>query len=156
MTEQAKSIILDAFEDIVAGMDENSMESADARTAIRALNRMMATLESRGIALGYTPIDSLSDEITVDDGALDPIISLLAYRLWPKYRTAPMPEILSANASQAVFTLSQIALDGADFTAAYPDILPIGSGNLDYTSSSYLFYSDLEDTILTGETEDEE
>ena len=151
MTEQAKSIILDAFEDIVAGVDEDSMEAADARTAIRALNRLMATLEARGIDLNYTPITTLSSNITVVDGALDPMISLLAYRLWPKYRNVPMPEIIASNASQAIHTLCQIAITSATYTSsAYPDILPIGSGNLGYTDTSYTFYSDLEADILAG------
>jgi len=143
MTEQAKGIILDAFEDIVSGIDEDSLEAADARTAIRTLNRMMATLESRSIFFGFTPVTTLSSEITVDDGAIDPIIQLLAFRLWPKYRSAPMPEILSANASQAINTLLMISLVDKDMTPTYPDILPVGSGNTYYTDAGSVFYSEI-------------
>jgi len=145
MTEKAKGIILDAFEDIVSGMDEDSLEAADARTAIRTLNRMMATLEARSIFFGFTPVTTLSSEVTVDDGAIDPIIQLLAFRLWPKYRSAPMPEILSANASQAINTLLLISLADKDLTPTYPDILPVGSGNTYYTDAGEVFYS--EDTL---------
>ena len=146
MTEQAKSIILDAFEDIVSGVDEDSMESSDAMTAIRALNRLMSSLSAEGVSLGYSNVRNTASLVTVPDGAIDPIISLLAYRLWPKYRSVPMSAGIASNARVGLKLLYK--LGGPMAAMEYPSTLPMGSGNTG-DSETAVFYSNLESTILS-------
>jgi hypothetical protein len=76
---------------------------------------------------------------------MDSLVSLLALRLWPKYRTVPAtPEIVVA-ASNA---LRQMYLLGVTIAPTeYPSTLPTGSGNTGNQEDD-IFYPDLEATIL--------
>lgn len=145
MTETAKSLIIDAFEDIVSLTSETPLEASDAQTAIRALNRLMATLSATGLSLGYTAVSKLSDPITISDGATDAVIALLAMRLWPKYRAKELPSYIIINARRAMATIAHIAVP--ILSTAYPSTLPIGSGNESIGDEK--FYPDQLDSILT-------
>ena len=86
MTERAEKVIKDALGLIVAQMAEAPLEAADASLAIRFLNRMMAKFRAKGIDVGYTPINSIDDFITVkDEAAIDGIVPNLALKLAPVY-----------------------------------------------------------------------
>lgn len=145
MSESAKSIIVDAFEDIVVLTSESPLQATDAQTAIRALNRLMASLAASGINIGYTEVTNLNSPITVPDGATDAIVALLAMRLWPKYRTPELSTSVVINAREARQVLARIAV--LDTTADMPATLPVGSGN-EYVDSDR-FYTDSEESVLT-------
>lgn len=146
MTETARSVIIDAMEDIVVQTEEASLEASEERAAIRALNRLMNSLAAKGINLGYSTVSKLSDEVTVPDGALDGIVASLALRLWPKYRTGDPGFQLRLNAKEGMESLFSIAVTVG--SSEFPSTLPTGSGNdyPDYTDQA--FYPDLQDTIL--------
>jgi hypothetical protein len=148
MTETARSVLIDAFEDIVTQGEADTIDSNMARTGIRAMNRLMSTLDATGIALGYTKVDSLNDPITIADGAIDPIIALLAYRLWPKYRTPEPGQLIASNAREALKVLAKIAVTVSP--TRFPSTLPRGTGNTDRTVDTFdNFYPELESTILS-------
>ena len=146
MTEKALSIIIDAFEDIVVQADESQIEASMARGAVRAINRIMDTLASNGVALGFTKINSMNDEITIPDGALDALVSILAFRLWPKYRSAEPTSSIIINVRAGVKQMYKVGTVVA--TTQYPSTLPVGSGNQS-EPNDYIFYPDLESTILS-------
>ena len=131
MSETALTVITDSLQLLVALRDEASIPAAEAQVAIRFLNRMMASLESDGIDLNYTPIDSLDDTITVVDGAIEPIVYMLAVKLAPEYKKTLGGEVL-ASAVHGRKTLLNIALTLTE--TEYPDTLPSGSGNNDSNS----------------------
>lgn len=147
MPETARSIIIDALEDIVVQVAEAPLESDDARAGIRAMNRIMNMLASKGVNLGYTIVNSLDDSITIPDGAMDALVSLLAIRLWPKYRTGKPSLELQKNAKDGLDQMYFLA--GPIAATEFPPTLPVGSGNdyPNYTNST--FYPDLQDTILS-------
>lgn len=147
MAETVKSILTDAFEDIVVGVDEAPLEASDARTGIRAINRIMSALASQGVNLGYTEVNSLDDDITIPDGAMDSLVSLVAYRLWPKYRTGEPSSTIALNARRALTQMAKIGVTVAP--TQYPGNLPMGSGNYCDGDWDNTFYPDLQSTILT-------
>lgn len=148
-TDTARDLLLAAFEDMVVRIDEETLEASDERTGVRYINWIMADLAVKGIDLGFTKISNISDEITIPEGAMMSLTSLLAFRLWPKYRSKAITtkaELLS-NAKTATDTLVHIAVEIA--STEFPSILPRGSGN-DYNDRhSSAFYPELQNTILS-------
>jgi hypothetical protein len=152
MAENAGDIIKDSLIEITALGAEAPVEPTDAQGAIRYLNRMMASLDARGIDLGYTEINNFADTVTVPDGANEGIVFLLATRLWNQYSGGnPIPDTLVAAAVSGIKAMRAIAVTvGA---TEYPDTLPIGSGNEgDATYITSHFYADLQDDILAETT----
>jgi hypothetical protein len=141
-----REILLGAFEDINVHADEDTLGASDARVGMQNINRLMAELDADGISLGFTNVDQLSDVVTIPAGAMNALISLLAFRLWPKYRTPELPSAIIGNAKRAVTILSKLGSSVGE--ALFPSTLPIGSGNGSCLTSA--FYSGNSDsTILT-------
>jgi hypothetical protein len=146
MAETVNDILRDAFEDIVVSVDESALESSDARTGIRAINRIMSTLAANGAAFGFTKVDSVDDVITIPDGVIDSLISILALRLWPKYRSGEATITIQRNARNG---LKQMYKTGITISATeFPSTLPRGSGNSCSNICNSAFYDNLESTIL--------
>ena len=144
--ETARDILLDAFDDISVHMDEITLEASDERIGIKAINRIMATLSANGVDLGFTKLTKINDPITIPEGAMDALVSLLGLRLWPKYRT-PNPSLpIISNARNAEKQMYKLGITVG--TTEYPSTLPRGSGN---TQSGYdydNFYPNIVDSIL--------
>jgi len=149
--ETAADIIKDALGEIIVLGAEAPIEAADAQGGIRYLNRMMAAFDADGIALGYTEVSDLADDITIPAGASDGAVSQLAVRLWDQYADGqPVPSTLLARAISGKNTMRNIAFTmGA---TEFPSTLPIGSGNEWEGSSDNKFYPDLQDEILAETT----
>lgn len=126
MTETAASIITDALGEILVEAQEQPIEGAEMTRAIRYLNRMMASLDSRGISLGYTVVSGPSDVITVPDGAVDGVIYNLALRLASQY-DEPITQSLFDSAKLGMNAMLDIAVT-VDATPM-PCTMPVGSGN---------------------------
>lgn len=121
------------------------VEADDGETGIEYLNDLMAELDVQEIDLGYTVVGSLGDEVTIPDGAIGPVKSILALKLWDEYAEGENPQstlVAQANAGMKILQLLGVTLAASE----YPDTLPTGSGN-DYVHSNR-FYPDLQDTIL--------
>jgi len=147
MSESARKIIIDAMEDLVVLQEEAPLEQPQANRAIRTLNRLMASLASNGINLGFTRITKINDLVTIPDGAIDAVIALLALRLHPKYKTGqPTPTLVMA-ARDGLKTLHHIAINITG--TKYPCTLPQGSGNSQYTYGNTTFYPCEDATILS-------
>lgn len=145
--ETARDILIDAFDDISVHMDETAIGASDERMAIKAINRIMATLSANGVDLGFTKLTKINDPITIPEGTMDALVSLLGYRLWPKYRTPEPPSTVLANARQGI---KQMYRTGVQIgVTEFPDTLPRGSGNSDPGNTYDTFYlGDAADTIL--------
>jgi len=151
MPEQAGDIIKDALTEITALGAEASLEASDAQTAMRYLNRLMASLDAKGIPLGYTEVSSTADLITVPAGAIEGMVFLLAVRLWTQYSDgAPPPPALVANAVSGLNAM--VALAVTIGSTEFPGTLPVGSGNAGGSIRGGRFYTDLESTILAEST----
>lgn len=144
--ETARDILLDAFEDIVVRMDESTLGSSDAVAGVRAINRIMASLASNGVDLGFTKLTAINSIVTIPDGAMDALVAILALRLWPKYRSGEPGFAVVKNAREGVRQMYKLGISiGA---TEFPSTLPRGSGNTDPGSFTDTFYNDLTDTIL--------
>ena len=73
-----------------------SVSDADMETAIDALNGLLRRWEASGLALGFSPVSSPSDTLTVPDEALDAVPYALAVRVASEYGVTPLPEVVSA------------------------------------------------------------
>lgn len=149
MGENAESIIKDAFSLLTIRAAEEPLESTDAQLAIRVLNRMMAALAARGINLGFTEIENLSSEMTVPDGALDPITAILAQKLQPHYFSTPIQMGLAISISEGMRTLIQMAIEVGETEVS--GNLPCGSG-IDTPDNTQHFFTGNTDTDISPES----
>jgi len=144
MTVKTSEVVTDALEEIITLADEAPIEPTDARSAIRALNDMMNEWAARGIALGYTNVSDMGDNITVALGAISGIKAHLAIRLAPRF-DAIVTADLKQKAREGMKAILALAIDTAE--SAFPSTLPRGSGNAGLYEDK--FYSDGQSEILT-------
>lgn len=145
-TETARDIILDALDDIGVNMDEVTLGASDEQTGMKAINRIMATLAANDVDLGFTKITNISDPITIPEGAMDALVSMLGFRLWPKYRTPELPSAIIANARAGIVQMYKIGISIKQ--SEFPCTLPTGSGNSDPGNTYDKFYPCPTDAIL--------
>jgi len=136
MAETASTVIRDALQEILVQAAEQPITADEGQGAMRLLNRMMAAWVLDGVDLSYTPVDSLNDDITVVDGALDAIVLNLAIKLAPQY-DRPISQGLYINASRAYEAMLKTAV--VIPVTEFPATLPYGSGNesLGYNYSNF-------------------
>lgn len=131
-------MLTDSFGLVTRHGEAEPPQPFDMERGRRMFNRMMASLEKRGIDLSYTALSSLDDSVNVDDGAYEPLVNLFAIRLFPYYYSKPIPEGLVAIAKSAieVLNLYRTEPDAMEF----PDVLPVGSGTEGVSSWSDVFF----------------
>lgn len=151
MAETAGDIIDSALGELLVRASEAPLEADETQDAIKYLNRMMSALAVKGITFGYTAVSSVSDEVTVPDGAIEGIIKNLAIKLQPQFGSpdTPINPLLVAEAREGLEVMWTIVIDGVGPTR-FPSTLPVGSGNEgnDVFGVDH-FYTDDEDPILT-------
>ena len=145
--ETAQTVVSDILQEILVQGSEQAINAVDAQTAIRYMNRFMASLSAQGVSLGYTTVSSLSDSITIADGAIEGLIYNTALRLVSSYDVQPN-QFLVANARDGLKAMRKL---GVTITASsHPCTLPIGSGNeQENTYTNDHFYDCPDDSILT-------
>ena len=80
---------------LIQVIDPNqSVSDTDMETGIDALNGMLRRWEASGLALGFTPVSSPSDTLSVPDEATDAVSYALAVRVSSEYGVSPLPEVL--------------------------------------------------------------
>lgn len=126
MAYTVEQVIRPALQELMAQGSETPLEADEYRDCILKLNMWMADLEARGVDLGYTPVDSLSDIVTVPDGAIFGIVSNLAILMAPQFGAMPSNELYRSakRGMNTIYKLGQVIID-----TEYPETLPRGSGN---------------------------
>jgi len=147
MTETASDVILDALKEILAIPSEADIGAYEAQAGIFYLNAMMQDFAINGINIGYTIINGLSDEMTVPNGALEPIVKNLAIEVSPIFKESITSIDLFEQASQGFKTLLEISIPTIA-NSPYPSTMPMGSGN-DNGIWGNTFYSGQPNQILT-------
>lgn len=133
-----------ALEEILEEGEEADLEAAELSKAIFAMNNMMLALDAGGVTLGYTKVSSVSDPITIPDGAIEGLVKNLAIKLAPQYDatvTAALNE--AAQDGMEVMEMLGVTID----PTALPSTLPVGSGNEECGNWSDRFYPGPEDGI---------
>jgi len=110
------------------------------------MNRFMNRLSADGVALGYTEVTDLGDDITIPAGANEGLILNLALMLAPQYDEIPSND-LRANARAALKVMYKLGVSIGSMP--FPSTLPIGSGNEQDDFNNTHFYPELADEILT-------
>ncbi len=145
--ETGQSVVNDILQEILVQGSEQAIQAVDAQTAIRYMNRFMASLDAQGISLGYTEVTSLADPITIPAGAIEGLIFNTATRLLSSYDIQPN-QFLIVNARDGLKAMRQLGVTIAP--TQFPCTLPIGSGNEgDSTFNTDHFYGCPDDSILT-------
>ncbi len=146
--DTAREIIIDAFDDISVHMDETTLGASDERTGLKGINRIMATLEANGVDLGFTKLTKGNDVVTIPEGAMDALVSLLGFRLWPKYRTPAVSAVIIANARGAVTQMYRMGITVTE--SEYPCTLPKGSGTSQSPSDTFYLPGDASEVSLSS------
>ena len=144
--ETAQTVVNDILQEILVQGSEQAINAVDAQTAIRYMNRFMASLSAQGVSLGYTNVTSLSDSITIADGAIDGLIYNTALRLASSYDVQPS-QLLQVSARDGLKAMRRLAITIT--ASSHPCTLPLGSGNDDGYGEIDYFYSCPDDTVLT-------
>jgi len=135
---------------ILVQNSEADLEADEYQDFIFSMNNYMLALDAQGIALGYTEVSSLGDDVTVPTGALRGIIANMAIEVAPDYNGVISAglQVAAQDGLRAMRRLGQSMP-----SSQYPDTLPVGSGN-EGCDNSYVshFYPDLEAEILAETT----
>ena len=145
----AAQVVKSSLQRILVQASDAPIEADEAQDFIFSMNNFMLDLDASGIALGYTEVSSLGDEITIPTGALRGLIANMAIEVAPDYGGEVSQGLIKA-ATEGMKTMR--LLGQSAITSAFPSTLPIGSGNEWNTSRISHFYPDLEATILAETT----
>lgn len=105
---------------------EDAPEDADARDAIRALNRMMRAWEVDGLPLGWSDVSTVQDDLPAPPEAEEAIVYNLALRLAGQFGRAVGADVVTL-ANDGLATLrAQVASN--DYARCRYDDLPLGTG----------------------------
>ena len=126
MTETAAEVARDILQELVVQGAESALSADEIQTTIRYMNRYMNKLAADGINLGYTTVSDLGDPITIPAGAILGMIKNVAIQLTPQY-DVPVSADLAMAANDALRTMRNLGVQLQEM--AYPDTLPVGSGN---------------------------
>lgn len=136
--ERAEVIVGDILQECLVQSSEQAIQAVDAAFVVRYMNRFMAELDADGVALGWTKITNIADFVTIPDGAINGLITNVALRIVSSYDIQPSQQLLiSANESLKVMRKLGQSIE----PTAYPDTLPIGSGNEWNTYRSDRFFA---------------
>jgi|TARA_R110000772_G_scaffold9003_5_gene29625 hypothetical protein len=139
-----------ALQRIIVQASEAPLEPDEYADFIFTMNAWFAELDGQGIALGYTVVTDIGDEVTIPAAALRGAIANLAIEVAPDYNGIVTPGL--AKAARDGF--NTIRLVGQSMgRSRFPSTLPIGSGNEgSLYGYSGTFYPDAEKEILAETT----
>lgn len=106
-SQAASQVITDALLAIGVIRDGETPSAALQQQAIRRLNQMMALWEGEGRHLGYIPVGTVTDVLTVPDAAILGIVNNLAIHMAPHFG-ATVPAEIVALATMGLATIDKI------------------------------------------------
>jgi len=122
----AADIIKGALRRLQVIGSETAIEDDEISDGLEDLNDWAIAIEHGKVALGFVPVELSSDTVNIPREAVGMYKDNLALYMAGQYG-APIPQTLAASASDSmtlVLNMFQRSID-----VAYPDTLPIGSGN---------------------------
>jgi hypothetical protein len=105
--QAASQVIADALLAINVIRDGETPSAAQQAQAIRRLNQMMALWEGEGRNIGYIPVGTVTDVLTVPDAAILGIVNNLAIHMAPSFG-ASVPAEIVALAQMGLATIDKI------------------------------------------------
>lgn len=121
-----REVVEDAFEEIGVKTAEVPLTDDELQSGIRRCNDMLTEWDDIGIIFGYTPVLNGDDTIIVERNAIGAVKYNLAIRLAPSFQKV----VGNALVALASGTMEILMASNSDLSnVAYPDSLPLGSGN---------------------------
>jgi len=144
---KASQLISQILSEINVREVEAPLEADEVQDTLFNVNAYMSAQSANGIDLGFTILQDLGDNVTVPYGALQGIIANVALNMCPTFGVQPSAA-LALKAKVGLDAMYKLGMTIAP--SAFPDTLPIGSGN--YSSRDYdsPFYPD-PDAVLETE-----
>ena len=105
--QAASQVIADALLAINVLRDGETASAAQQAQGIRRLNQMMALWEGEGKNLGYIPVGTVTDILTVPDAAILGIVNNLAIHMAPSFG-ATVPVEIATLAAMGLATIDKI------------------------------------------------
>ena len=119
-------LVEDAFEEIGVKTAEVPLTNDELQSGIRRCNDMLLEWDDIGIIVGYSEVLNGDDTVNVERNAVAAVKYNLAIRLAPSYQKL----VGAALADLASGTIEVLMASSTDLSnIAYPDTLPLGSGN---------------------------
>lgn len=115
-----------SLQKILVQGSEAPLEADELQDFIFTMNNFMTDLDANGVALGYTVVSNLGDEVTIPTGALRGLIYNMAKEMAPEFDAQVTPAIVSIAAA-GLETMRKLGQNIP--TSFYPGTLPVGSGN---------------------------
>lgn len=140
---KAEELIRDSLQEIGVQAAEQPIRPDVMQTGIRYLNRLMYGVDYLG--LGYTVVDSASDEVTIPPYAEEWAVFKLAIRLAPQFPPTDQLQAIMLNEREAWTNL--LAQHQEAPVTKFTGTVPVGSGNQDMWWP--VFYPEDESNILT-------
>jgi len=134
MATTARQLISKSLRKLGVRSTQTSITDQELSDGIDDMNSMMRSLEARTIVLGYTPISTGDEEITVPDWAIEMMFTNLAIRISSDYGKLPSQALIAQtrDAYGAVLQYLKSAPEGK-----LPPDLPTGAGAAGMGSSQY-------------------
>jgi hypothetical protein len=105
--QTASQIISDALLCINVLRDGETPSAAQQAQGIRRLNQMMSLWDGEGKNLGYIPVGTVTDVLTVPDAAILGIVNNLAIHMAPSFG-ATVPAEIAVLAAMGLATIDKI------------------------------------------------
>ena len=121
-----REIVSDAMEEIGVKTAEIELTSDELQAGIRRCNDMLTEWADIGTLYGYTEVLNGDDVVDIDRNAVGTVKYNLAIRCAPSFQKLITPA-LQFLADSTLNTLLASVTDLSNI--AYPDTLPLGSGN---------------------------
>ena len=121
-----REVVEDALEEINVKTAEVALTNDELQSGIRRCNDMLTEWDDAGIIVGYNPVTNGDDTIEVERNAVGAIKYNLAIRMAPSFTKIVTPS-LAKNAEDSLMRLK--ASNAFIGDVAFPDTLPLGSGN---------------------------
>jgi len=119
-------IVNDALEELGVKTAELPITNDEFQSGLRRCNDMLTEWQDAGIIVGYNEVTNNTDELELDRNAIAAVKYNLAVRLAPSFDKIVTPALLGV----AVSSFSRLEASSAYIgEVAYPDTLPMGSGN---------------------------
>lgn len=130
---KAEDWIRDALQELGQQAAEQPLTNDQIQTGIRYANRLMRAKAPLG--LGYTVIDSASDEITIPPYAEEWAVKALAVRLASQFAAFDGLADLKEEMREAFKDV--LRNQPIDISMSMPEGLPIGSGNQQFCTPAF-------------------
>ena len=121
-----RELVQDSFEEIGVKKAEVDLTDDELQSGIRRANDLLVSWDAIGYIVGYNPVFNGDYTLELEPAAISAVKYNLATRLAPSYHKQVTIELATIASDSFNILINQNIFIGE---VAYPDTLPLGSGN---------------------------